>query len=83
MKILPLIAAGALALGITATARPAEAAQPTLNLFIWSSYITESIIDGFELGIALVIGFHDLAVALFFEALDQVGIDIIRPDEEV
>jgi spermidine/putrescine transport system substrate-binding protein len=50
MKMPPFIAAGALALGLTATAAPpAQAAGPTLNLFIWSSYITESIIDGFEL----------------------------------
>lgn len=49
MKFLPYLAAGALALGLGATAQPAQAAQPTLNLFIWSDYITESIIDGFEL----------------------------------
>ncbi|HQT39040.1 MAG TPA: spermidine/putrescine ABC transporter substrate-binding protein [Acidocella sp.] len=29
--------------------RSAQADVPTLNLFIWSSYITEAIIDGFEL----------------------------------
>jgi spermidine/putrescine transport system substrate-binding protein len=50
MKILPYLAAGALALGLgVAAPRAAQAAQPTLNLFIWSDYITESIIDGFEL----------------------------------
>jgi spermidine/putrescine transport system substrate-binding protein len=42
------ITAGLLALGLTAP-RIAQADEPTLNLFIWSDYISESIIDGFEL----------------------------------
>lgn len=48
MKRLSLLAAGALALGLVAP-QMAKADQPTLNLFIWSDYISESIIDGFEL----------------------------------
>jgi len=48
MKLLRFAAAGVLALGMTVP-KPAHADQPVLNLFIWSSYITESIIDGFEL----------------------------------
>jgi spermidine/putrescine transport system substrate-binding protein len=42
-----IAAAGLLASAIAP--RAAHADTPTLNLFIWSSYITESIIDGFEL----------------------------------
>ncbi len=41
------VAAGLLAVGVTAP-RVAQAG-PTMNLFIWSDYISESIIDGFEL----------------------------------
>ena len=43
-----IIAAALLALGVAAP-RVAQAETPMLNLFIWSDYITESIIDGFEL----------------------------------
>jgi spermidine/putrescine transport system substrate-binding protein len=42
------IGAGVLALSLTAP-RAARADEPTLNLFNWSDYISESIIDGFEL----------------------------------
>jgi spermidine/putrescine transport system substrate-binding protein len=42
------IGAGVLALALTAP-RFAQADQPTLNLFNWSDYISEGIIDGFEL----------------------------------
>jgi spermidine/putrescine transport system substrate-binding protein len=48
MKLLSYFATGALALGLAAP-QMARAEQPTLNLFIWSDYISESIIDGFEL----------------------------------
>jgi spermidine/putrescine transport system substrate-binding protein len=41
--------AAVIAAAALAAPRPAAADTPTLNLFIWSSYITESIIDGFEL----------------------------------
>jgi spermidine/putrescine transport system substrate-binding protein len=40
--------AGACLLGLAAPP-PAQADQPTLNLFIWSEYISESLIAGFEL----------------------------------
>ncbi|MGO9817127.1 MAG: spermidine/putrescine ABC transporter substrate-binding protein [Acidocella sp.] len=49
MKFLSFVAAGALALGLAAPQMARAAEQPTLNLFIWSDYISESIIDGFEL----------------------------------
>jgi len=48
MRYAGYLAAAALALGVTAP-RLAQADTPTLNLFIWSDYISESIIDGFEL----------------------------------
>ncbi len=48
MKLLSYFATGALALGLAAP-QMARAEQPTLNLFIWSDYISELIIDGFEL----------------------------------
>lgn len=48
MKRFTLLAAGAFALGL-AHVPAAHADKPTLNLFIWSDYISESIIDGFEL----------------------------------
>jgi spermidine/putrescine transport system substrate-binding protein len=44
-----LLSAALIATAPFVTAKPAAADTPTLNLFIWSSYITESIIDGFEL----------------------------------
>ena len=44
------LAAVTVAGGICVTApSAARADEPTLNLFIWSDYISESIIDGFEL----------------------------------
>ena len=48
MKFKSFAAAAVIALGVAAP-RMAQADTPTLNLFIWSSYITESIISGFEL----------------------------------
>jgi spermidine/putrescine transport system substrate-binding protein len=48
MRSLGYVAAALLALGVTAP-RMAQADTPTLNLFIWSDYISESLIDGFEL----------------------------------
>jgi spermidine/putrescine transport system substrate-binding protein len=48
MRSALLAAAAVLAIGVTLP-RVAAADEPTLNLFIWSQYITESIIDGFEL----------------------------------
>jgi spermidine/putrescine transport system substrate-binding protein len=47
MRLLPFIAAGALALGLTALP-VAQAAEPTLNLFIWSSYIDPNLLKSFE-----------------------------------
>jgi spermidine/putrescine transport system substrate-binding protein len=51
MKMKFTLVAAALAAALCTGGVPsvARAGQPTLNLFIWSSYITESIIDGFEL----------------------------------
>jgi spermidine/putrescine transport system substrate-binding protein len=50
MKYLTWLAAAALAAGIAGTAsQPARADQPTLNLFIWSDYIPDATIQGFEL----------------------------------
>jgi spermidine/putrescine-binding protein len=44
------IAAAAIGAGLSVTLpRAAQADEPTLNLFNWSDYISESIIDGFEL----------------------------------
>ena len=48
MRSIRYVAAALFAMGVAAP-RIAQADTPTLNLFIWSSYITESIIDGFEL----------------------------------
>ncbi len=39
----------AAAWSVSGAPRPAQAAQPVLNLFIWSDYISEGIISGFEL----------------------------------
>jgi spermidine/putrescine transport system substrate-binding protein len=47
MRLLPFIAAGALALGLAALPA-AHAAKPTLNLFIWSSYIDPNLLKSFE-----------------------------------
>jgi len=47
MKLLSYIAAGALALGLAAP-QMARAEQPTLNLFIWSSYIDPGLLSAFE-----------------------------------
>jgi spermidine/putrescine transport system substrate-binding protein len=50
MRLIFGAAAALLAAGVAMTApAPARADEPTLNLFIWSDYISESIIDGFEL----------------------------------
>ncbi len=47
---LKFVAAAAVLAGVGfGSPQVARADVPTLNLFIWSSYITESIIDGFEL----------------------------------
>ena len=43
------IAAAVFAGSVALRPTPAVAAQPVLNLFIWSDYISESIIDAFEL----------------------------------
>jgi spermidine/putrescine transport system substrate-binding protein len=50
-NILARLAASMLLAGTAGLAAPKSAAadEPTLNLFIWSDYISESIIDGFEL----------------------------------
>jgi spermidine/putrescine transport system substrate-binding protein len=48
MRSARYIAAALLAFGFSAP-RVAHADTPVLNLFIWSDYISESIIDGFEL----------------------------------
>jgi spermidine/putrescine transport system substrate-binding protein len=48
MKVPYYAAAALMVLGATAP-KLARADEPTLNLFIWSDYISESIIDGFEL----------------------------------
>jgi len=47
MKLLPVIAIGALAFGLAAP-KLAQADQPTLNLFIWSQYIDPNLIKAFE-----------------------------------
>jgi spermidine/putrescine transport system substrate-binding protein len=50
MKYVLPVAAAMLAFGGAFLApAPAQAAQPVMNLFIWSDYISEAIIDGFEL----------------------------------
>lgn len=47
MKLLSYLAAGAIALGL-GLPQPAKAATPTLNLFIWSSYIDPNLLTAFE-----------------------------------
>ncbi len=49
MRLNRILLAGCIAASFGLAARTASADEPTLNLFIWSSYITEGIIDGFEL----------------------------------
>jgi spermidine/putrescine transport system substrate-binding protein len=48
MKLLPFLAAGALALGLGLPQAAKAAEQPTLNLFIWSDYIDPNLISAFE-----------------------------------
>ncbi len=57
------------------SARPATAAEPTLNLFIWSAYIPESLITEFELQCGCAVNETDYGSNSEMEAKLKAGGD--------
>jgi spermidine/putrescine transport system substrate-binding protein len=72
MRIKYLALGATLAIALAAP-RPAAADQPTLNLFIWSAYLNEAIIDGFELECACKVVETDYASNAEMEAKLRAG----------